>query len=131
MAGMRGSNERRGGYAPGSTSGIPPRRSPLLRQCGLDRLAAFWRQRDRPRADVVVLLRVDADRLEDRRGHVAGADLAVGDRLAVGVSLAVDGAALDAAAGQRARPRAGEVVAADVLVDLRRPPELAQRHHER
>ena len=43
---------------------------------------------------MVALARVDADGLEDRRRHVAGFDLALGGRFAVGVSLAVAGVSL-------------------------------------
>src|SRR5262245_32916555 len=46
-------------------------------------------QRDRPRADVVVLVRVDAQRLVDGREEVAGANLPVGDAVARRVGLAV------------------------------------------
>src|SRR5207248_1512903 len=93
--------------------------------------AALGRKRNGAGADAVVLARADAQGLEDRGRHVAGVDLALGDRLAVGVRLAVDRAAADAAAGERARPGAGEVVPADVLVDLRRPTELTQDDHQR
>src|ERR1044071_6815886 len=88
---------QRGGKAPSLALGAGRR---WLCQYRLDRRAVLGRQRDRPQADVVVLLRVDADRLEDRRRHVAGTDLALRDRVAVGVTLAVDRAALDAAAGE-------------------------------
>src|SRR5262249_35598172 len=82
---------------------------------------------DRSWADVVVLLEADADRFVDGRRHFARAHLALGDRVAVGVGLAVDRAALDAAAGERARPGAGEVIAADVPVDAGRAAELTER----
>src|SRR5262249_31166797 len=72
-----------------------------------------------------LLVRVDAELLEDRRGDVVrGARLGRGGHPG-GVRRAVDVAALESAAGQDDRHRPGPVVAARVLVDLRRPPELA------
>src|SRR4051794_24641566 len=97
----------------------------------LDRPRILRRQWNRPRAEVVVLARIDPQRREDRRRDVAGSDLALGDGLTVGVRLAMHRATLDATAQKSVRPRTGEVIATDVLVDARRAAELAQQHDQR
>src|SRR5262245_15382807 len=93
----------------------------------LDRLRVRLRQRDRARADIVVLLVVDAEGAVNRCKELRGANLAVGDLVPRGVALAVAGAALDAGAGERRAPGAGEVVAAEAGVDRWRAAELGQR----
>src|SRR5262245_17985855 len=55
----------------------------VSRQYCLDRLTAFWCKRDWTRADIVVLLGIDADRFVDGRGHFSGANLAIGNRLTI------------------------------------------------
>ena len=62
---------------------------------------------------------------------MAAVDLAIGDGGAVGVGLAADAAALDAAAGQGDRPGPRPVIAAIIAIDLRRPAELRHDDDER
>src|SRR5258705_12991412 len=56
----------------------------------LDRLGVGLGQRDRARADVVVLLMIDAQGAVDGGEQLGGADLAVDDGLALVVGPAVD-----------------------------------------
>src|SRR5262245_5387877 len=75
---------------------------------------------DRPAVGHVLLVRVEAQRLDDG-GHEVGHSDRVGlDRVTALARLAVGLPALDAAASQHRRPRRGPVVAALRLVDLRR-----------
>src|SRR5262245_58919308 len=73
--------------------------------------AAEVAERDRARADEKLALRIDAQRLEDRREQVPGLHFTVRDRLAVFVGLAPDSATLDTTTGQRVAPGTREVIA--------------------
>ena len=96
---------------------VAAKRQKCYASTSFDRLGARIGQRHRARADVVVLLLIDAQSAVDGGEQLGGADLALGDAVALGVGLAVDRAALDAAAGQRRAPGRGEMVAAQAGVD--------------
>src|SRR5688572_15640321 len=98
-----------------------------LRQHFPDRLRPRIRQRQRSRADVVVVLMVDAEGLENRGEELSRAHFAFDDRVPVVVALAMHAAAFDPAPGEGDAPGAGEVVAAEAGVDLRRTAEFRER----
>ena len=77
------------------------------------------------------LLAGDADGVVDGGGQVGGRHRAVVRVLAAGVAGADDAAAAHAAAGDQGAVAMLPVVAAGLVVDLRRPAELAHRHHQR
>src|SRR5262245_41549860 len=89
------------------------------------------RHGDRPRADVVLGVRVDPQGRVDRGEQVAFGDGVVLDADAVGIGGAIDGAALDAAARQDGCPAVILMVAADAVIDARRPADLAHPDNER
>src|SRR5262245_42203527 len=90
------------------------------RQNCFDGLGVFGDHGNRARADAVLPFDVDACRLVDRRHHIARPDLAIRDRFPIVVSFAVHGPASDSAAAQGTGPGAGKMIAADVLVNVRR-----------
>src|SRR5262249_46093233 len=73
--------------------------------------------------DVMVLERIEKQCFEVRVPQMTRVDLAVDDGSAVRAGLAVDGAALDAAASQRYRPGPRPVIAAEVAIDRWRAAE--------
>ena len=76
-------------------------------------------------------LPVDAQEMEQCRGQVAGRE-SVGGRMAARfVAGTVDLAAADPGTGHGKAPDRAPVVPAAVAVDLRRPAELADGHHQR
>src|SRR5688572_13943777 len=92
-----------------------------LTKHGLHGLDAGVDERVPAAADVVVLLRLDAQGRVDRREETPRVHLLRDHLVPLVVRLAVHRAALDAAtAGDSGTPRAGEVVAAEAGVDLRR-----------
>jgi hypothetical protein len=70
-------------------------------------------------------LRIESDSVEDGRGDVVGTNRLVGRACADGIGGAVDLSAADATAGHQRSLALRPVIAAGVLVDLRRPPEIA------
>src|SRR5262249_9771302 len=78
---------------------------------------------------VVHAVDVDAQRSVDRGGEILHGDGMAGDLGGVFVGGPDDLAALDPTAGQHGAESLGPVVAAGVLVDLRRPPEFSHLHH--
>src|SRR5437667_8691315 len=88
--------------------------------------AAFAEELDRAAGRGLQLaVRVDAELGEDRGSDIVRRAGVVGGLHAVGVGGAVDVAALETAAGQDDRHRAGPVVAAGILVDAWGAAELA------
>ena len=79
----------------------------------------------RPTFDRFCFVVVDAQRQAERGEEVGRVGRPLLDRRAVAAGLADRLAALDAAAGQHGAPGVREVVAALLLVDLRRAAELA------
>src|SRR5262245_44726630 len=92
---------------------------------GCNRFRVLGHDGDRALPEVVVFLWANSDRLVDRCCNVAGADLAVLDRLTIIRCRAMDRSAADSTAGERTGPGTGEVVATHVLVDLGRAAKLA------
>src|SRR5262249_25026515 len=102
----------------------------LRQHCG-NRLGPVIGQRHRPAVvSGVFLAMIDAQRLEDRGEELRHLDAPLGNVLAVLVGLAVNHAALDAAAGQR-RTHPREVVAAAQVVDLWRAAHLREGDDQR
>src|SRR5579885_3463174 len=111
------------------SSSFPP--SDISSKYSLDRLGARLSQRHWPRSDVVVLLMIDAQRSVDGGKQFGSPDLTLNDALALGVGLAVDAAALDAAPSQCSAPGRSEVIAPQAGIDLRRTAKLGQGDEKR
>src|SRR5215467_6497120 len=113
-----------GRMEPGTCSAVSLRVFPsnqLRHGCGI---ADKW-----PNARVEV--GVDAQQAVDRRRELRDRDGTIGGVATVLVAGADDAASRNAAAGEEDGKAARPVIAAAILIDLRRPAELSGHHHER